>query len=238
MRIAIIGYGKMGKEIEMVAKERNHEVVLIIDNPEDWERKHPLLKTCDVAFEFSNPQSVISNIFRCFEVQIPVVVGTTGWYGEFKEVCERCRQKNAALFHASNFSIGVNIFFEINKHLARLMNSYPIYDVKIEETHHLQKVDAPSGTAIRLADDIIKKNNQKALWINAHPQNDNQLEIISKREGSVVGMHTVTWDSSIDQLTLRHEAKSRKGFAMGAVLAGEFLKGKKGIFTMNNLLNC
>jgi 4-hydroxy-tetrahydrodipicolinate reductase len=237
MKLALIGYGKMGKEVEKAALASNHFIGTIIDNEEDWHKNRDQFLKCDVAIEFSIPSMVISNLYKCFEAGIPVVTGTTGWNDRLAEVSETCSDKNGTLFYSSNFSIGVNIFFEINRRLASIMNRYGEYDIKLTETHHVQKMDAPSGTAITLANDIIAGIERKKTWTNLGAGNDSQLEILSIREGSVPGIHAIDWISDIDKISIRHEAFNRQGFARGAVMAAEFVIGKKGIFGMNDLLN-
>lgn len=235
MQIALLGYGKMGKEIEAVAKERKHEIAAIIDCEDDWMEKINILRDCDVAIDFSTPGTAVDNIMKCFNINVPIVVGTTGWYEHLESVVHDCQQQDATLFVASNFSIGVNILFDINRRLAQLMNRYSEYDTQITETHHIHKLDAPSGTAITLANDIIGNLDRKDSWkLNAN--SPNELNIIAHRIGEVPGIHQVTYDSSIDTISISHEAKSRKGFALGAVLAAEFIKDKKGYFTMQDLL--
>lgn len=236
MKIALFGYGKMGKEIEQIALQRGHEIALKVDvhNAETFLKDE--LKKCDAAIEFSTPHTAITNMNKCFDAQVPVVVGTTGWYDKAEEVKKICLEKNACLFYASNFSVGVNIFFKVNEYLARIMNSYPDYDVTVEEIHHVHKLDAPSGTAIFIASQITGNMSRKNTWVNSKPQNKYELEILSKREGEVPGTHTVKYHSSIDDIEIMHKAHNRKGFAIGAVLAAEFVKGKKGIFGMNDLV--
>ncbi len=232
----MIGYGKMGKEIASVAAGRGHEITATIDSEADWMEKIDDLRQSDVAIEFSTPDTAVDNIMKCFNIGIPVVVGTTGWYDQLDSVVHDCRQRgNAALFVASNFSIGVNILFDINRRLADLMNRYPQYDVRIDETHHVHKLDAPSGTAITLANDIINRLDRKEEWKLNGTQPD-ELCITARREGEVSGTHQVTYNSEVDTISICHAAKSRKGFAVGAVLAAEFLDGKRGYFTMNDLL--
>ncbi|MBR0073160.1 MAG: 4-hydroxy-tetrahydrodipicolinate reductase [Bacteroidales bacterium] len=236
MEIALLGYGKMGKEIAAVAEKRGHEISATIDSEADWMEKIDDLRHCDVAIDFSTPDTAVDNIMKCFNIGMPIVVGTTGWYDQLESVVHDCRQRgDAALFVASNFSLGVNILFDINRRLADIMNRYPQYDVRIGETHHIHKLDAPSGTAITLANDILDRIDRKEEWkLNAtHP---GELDITAYREGEVSGIHEVTYDSDVDTLSIRHEAKSRKGFALGAVLAAEFLDGKRGYFTMSDLL--
>lgn len=236
MRIALFGYGKMGREIEQVAIQRGHEIDLKIDihNTDTFSKDE--LKKCSVAIEFSTPHSAISNINKCFDIGIPVVVGTTGWYDKLDEVKKSCNEKNGCLFYASNFSVGVNIFFKVNEYLAKNMNNYTEYKISIEEIHHVHKLDAPSGTGISLAEGIMRNIPRKTKWINQKTDKENELEIISKREGEIPGTHIVRYYSEIDDIEIIHKAHNRKGFALGAVLAAEFIKGKKGIFGMNDLL--
>lgn len=237
MKIAIIGYGKMGKVIEQIALSRDHKIVTIIDIAQNNQARFKELKEADVAFEFTNPDSAVKNILECFKLNVPVVCGTTGWNKELKSVKSECEKLNVAFFYASNFSLGVNILFEINKRLAEIMNNFDDYDVEITETHHLQKLDSPSGTAITLANDIIDNIKRKVIWKNNAKSKRNILNIISKREEKVPGTHTIKYESGVDKLEFTHEAKSRQGFGLGAVLAGEFIQNKKGIFNMQDLLN-
>ncbi|TAL60908.1 MAG: 4-hydroxy-tetrahydrodipicolinate reductase [Bacteroidetes bacterium] len=237
MKIALFGYGKMGKEIEQIALQRRHEVVLKIDENNIHSITKDDLKKCDAAIEFSTPASAISNMTLCFRSGIPVVAGTTGWYDRLEKVKKLCEENNGCLFYASNFSIGVNVFFKINEQLARMMNAYPEYNVSMEEVHHVHKLDAPSGTAISLANQITGSFTKKRKWVNAKTEKREELEIISKRIDEVPGTHTVKYFSGIDDIEIMHKAHNRKGFAMGAVLAAEFIKGKKGIFGMNDLMS-
>jgi 4-hydroxy-tetrahydrodipicolinate reductase len=235
MNIALFGYGKMGKEIETIALKRNHEIVLIVDNTNaDLVTKNDL-KKADVAIEFSTPNAVIANIKTCINNQLPVVVGTTGWYENFEEIKKLCLKKDGSLFHASNFSVGVNLFFKVNAYLAELMNNYEDYDVSMEEIHHIHKLDKPSGTAITLANQIIEKINRKKKWSIEDKKKDT-LFIKDVREGEVPGTHIIKYHSPIDDIEIMHKAHNRKGFAMGAVLAAEFLHGKKGIYTMDDII--
>jgi len=227
----------MGKEIEQIALSRGHEIALKIDINNISSISNADLKKCDAAIEFSTPHSAISNMVKCFDAGIPVVVGTTGWYDKAGEVKNICNEKNGCLFYASNFSIGVNLFFKVNEHLARMMNNYPDYNVSMEEIHHVHKLDAPSGTAISLANQITSNLNRKNKWVNAKTNNAKELEIISKRENEVPGTHSVKYSSAIDDIEIKHTANNRKGFALGAVLAAEFVKGKKGVFGMNDLMS-
>ena len=236
MKIALIGYGKMGKEIEKIALSRGHEIylVIVINNPGDLTVEN-LLK-CDVAIEFTIPDSAVNNYFTCFEAGIPVVSGTTGWLGKKEEVYQKCVETNGTFFYGSNFSVGVNLFFELNKKLAQLMATRNEYDVEMLEVHHTQKLDAPSGTAISLAEDIIENHTQKNGWVNDKKPSENELNIKSERTGEVPGIHTIKYDSEVDFIEITHSAKSRKGFAFGAVLAAEYCLKNKGILTMKNLL--
>jgi len=236
MKIALSGYGKMGKEIEKIALERGHEIIVTFNDPSDWNEKLDELANADVAIEFSMPHSVVSNIFKCFDANVPVVVGTTGWFEQLDHVKDVCKEHNQSLLYASNFSIGVNLFFELNKTLAKLMNEHESYAVSLEETHHTAKVDSPSGTAIKLANDVIDNLERKDVWINEKSDKDYELEIESLRVENVPGTHVVKYDSEIDSIEITHTAKSRVGFAKGAVLAAEWLPTKKGVFTMSDLL--
>lgn len=237
MKIALIGYGKMGKEIEKIALDRGHEIVLKIDvtNPEDLNVEN--LKKADVAIEFTIPASAISNYKLCFEAGTPVVSGTTGWLEKIQEVHQLCKEANGTFFHTTNFSLGVNIFFAVNKKLAELMANRSEYKVEMKEIHHTQKLDAPSGTAITLAEGIIGNIPSKTSWVNHTTDAVEELGIVSEREGQVPGTHIINYDSEVDYIEITHCAKSRKGFAFGAVLAAEYSAGKKGILTMNDLLN-
>ena len=237
MRIALIGYGKMGKEIEKIALDRQHEIVLKIDitNPEDLTIRN--LQKADVAIEFTIPSSAVGNYRLCFEAGIPVVSGTTGWLNRQAEVFDSCKNMNGTFFYASNFSLGVNIFFSLNKKLAELMGNRGEYKIKMTEIHHTQKLDAPSGTAITLAEGIMENIPSKTKWTNQTTENSAELEIISERISEVPGTHIIKYDSEVDYIEITHCAKSRKGFALGAVLAAEFSHNKKGILTMNDLLN-
>jgi len=236
MKLALIGYGKMGKEIEKIALSRGHEISLIIDidNQEDLTREN--LSECDVAIEFTIPESSVENYFKCFEAGIPVVSGTTGWLSRKDEVHKKCEETNGTFFYESNFSVGVNLFFELNKKLAELMSSHPEYNPQITEVHHVQKLDAPSGTAIKLAEDMTEILPGKDKWTDKKEPEKNELPVKSKREGTVVGTHTIKYDSKVDYIEITHSAKSRQGLALGAVLAAEYCIGKKGILNMKDLL--
>lgn len=236
MNIALIGYGKMGKEIEVLALQRGHKIVLVTDHlsPELFTTEN--LKKADVAIEFTTPESAKKNITKCFEAGVPVVSGTTGWVAEIEEIRQTCSSMQGAFFYASNFSLGVNILFRLNKYLAEIMNRYEDYEVSISETHHVHKKDAPSGTAITLAIGIIENISRKNSWTGKDAQNTQEIPIQSFREGEVFGDHSITYESFADIIQLSHSAINRKGFALGAVLAAEFIAGKKGIFSMDDLL--
>lgn len=240
MKIALIGYGKMGKIIENIAIQRGHEIVLRLDvnNPDDFDR----LAEADVAIEFTRPESAFDNLKRCIVAKVPVVCGTTGWLEEYESVSKLCQKNDTAFFYASNYSVGVNIFFEINRRLASMMNNYPMYDVRMEEIHHTQKLDAPSGTAITLANGILENMERKTNWV-CHTEGTAEdlqitpkLKITAKRIDPAPGTHIVTYDSPIDTIQISHEAHSREGFATGAVLAAEWILGKKGVFSMKDML--
>lgn len=233
MNIALLGYGKMGKEIEAIALQRNHNIVLKVGSTNTITSKE--LQQADVAIEFSTPHSVVSNINKCFDAQLPVVVGTTGWYDNFKEIENNCIQKNGTLFHATNFSLGVNIFMKANAYLAELMNKYENYDVSMEEIHHIHKLDKPSGTAITLANQLIKHIERKKMW-SISESNPETLFIKDVREGEVPGTHIIKYTSSVDDIEIMHKAHNRKGFALGAVIAAEFSSTKKGMFSMEDLM--
>ncbi|MBQ2489445.1 MAG: 4-hydroxy-tetrahydrodipicolinate reductase [Bacteroidales bacterium] len=236
MKIAILGYGKMGEQVEIVALERKHKVVAYIDSEEDWKKQAEGFASADVAIDFSMPSVVMENIRRCFEAHKPVVVGTTGWYDKLPEVERQCREQGQSFFYASNFSLGVNLFFRLNRYLAKLMAPHAEYDVSMEEIHHASKKDAPSGTAIVLAEDIIAALPHKDSWINKANDNRAELSITSQRLGSQVGTHSVIYTSPMDEIRITHKSFNRKAFALGAVTAAEFLVGKTGFFTMEDLL--
>jgi 4-hydroxy-tetrahydrodipicolinate reductase len=237
MKIALIGYGKMGKEIEKIAIDRGHEVVLKIDitNPEELNITN--LRKADVAIEFTIPASATANYKLCFEAGIPVISGTTGWLAQMPEVHQQCKTLNGTFFYTSNFSLGVNIFFALNKRLAELMGNHSEYKVEMKEIHHTQKLDSPSGTAITLAEGIMENIPEKKSWVNHTTLLSDEIGIISEREGQVPGTHIINYDSEVDYIEITHCAKNRKGLAFGAVLAAEFSFGKKGILSMNDLLN-
>jgi 4-hydroxy-tetrahydrodipicolinate reductase len=236
MKIALLGYGKMGKEIEKTALERNHAITLIIDVDNQHEFTLENLKRADVAIDFSTPGTAYNNILKCFDAGIPVVCGTTGWLDKFKNIKELCEQKQHTFFYASNYSLGANIFFALNKYLARIMDNMPAYDVEMKEIHHIHKVDAPSGTAISLANDIISIVRRKQKWELDKATDETVINIKAVRQGEVPGTHIITWGSQVDRIEILHEAKSRKGLALGAVLAAEFIKNKKGLFSMEDLI--
>ncbi|HEY3369714.1 MAG TPA: 4-hydroxy-tetrahydrodipicolinate reductase [Prolixibacteraceae bacterium] len=237
MRIALIGYGKMGKEIERIALDRGHEIVLKIDitNPDDLTIGN--LQKADVAVEFTIPSSAVNNYQLCFQAGVPVVSGTTGWLERKAEVFENCKALNGTFFYSSNFSLGMNIFFQLNKKLAALMANRDEYKIGMTEIHHIHKLDAPSGTAITLAEGIMENIPSKTKWINQKTDDKAELEIISERIGEVPGTHIIKYDSEVDFIEITHCVKDRKGLAFGAVLAAEFSFSKKGILTMNDLLN-
>ena len=231
MKIALVGYGKMGKIIHSIAIERGHEICHKINsfNPtESWEN-------ADVAIEFSKPESVLENIRRSIEYKVPMVVGTTGWNEQLENISKEISDKEAALFHASNFSLGVNIFYDINQRLARIMNDHPSYKIEMEEIHHTGKLDTPSGTAISIAEQIITEHDAYTTWTNKVHEKD-AIPIHSLRERDVKGTHSVVYENDVDSIEVIHKAKNRKGFGLGAVLAAEFLIGKQGVFTMQDLL--
>lgn len=236
MKIALIGYGRMGKEIEQIALERGHEIALKIDIDNQDQLTTKNLKKCDLAIEFTIPSSAINNYNLCFEANVPVVSGTTGWLDKKEEVYAKCKASNGTFFYGSNFSVGVNLFFELNKRLAELMATRNEYNVEMTEVHHTKKLDAPSGTAISLADDILEILPSKNRWVNDQVLNENELNIKSERKGQVPGIHTVKYESEVDFLEITHNAKSRKGFALGAVLAAEYCLNHEGILTMKDLL--
>lgn len=236
MNIALLGYGKMGRAIEEIALQNGHEIVLkiSIENTEDLTVAN--LQKADVAIEFTGPESAADNLKACFDAGVPVVCGSTGWLDKWDEIKNFCLANKGALVYASNFSIGVNLFFELNTYLARLMKEYESYDVKMEEIHHTQKKDFPSGTAITLAGQILENIERKKLWVNHPAVKEEELEIISKRIDPAPGTHQIKYTSIIDDIEIIHTAHNRMGFAGGAVKAAEFIIGKKGIFTMKDVL--
>jgi len=231
MKIALLGYGKMGKEIENHAKKRNHEISFILDKKfEDGK-----INNSDVAINFSIPEAAVSNIKLALERNIPVVSGTTGWLNDYDSIISFCQKKKGAFLYAPNFSIGVNLFFKINQYLASLMNKYDSpFNISIEETHHKEKVDSPSGTAISLANDIIEKNNSFISW--GKNKNSKSISMISKRQNKKIGVHKVSFESKLDKLQIQHEAFSRDSFAKGSIIAAKWIQNKKGIFNMDDIL--
>lgn len=236
MKVALIGYGKMGHEIERVLEARGHEVVLIIDKDNAHHLNAAYLGEADVAIEFSTPDAAFDNIMKCIEAGTPVVCGTTAWLDKYDEVTAYCKAQSGAFFYASNYSIGVNLFFKINRELAALMDRFNEYDVTLNEIHHTQKKDAPSGTAITLAEGILNGCTRKEQWHLGTTTEPNLLEVTSQRRSVVPGTHTIVWESAADTITIDHTAKNRSGFAIGAVTAAEYLVGKKGVYTMSDLL--
>ncbi len=243
MNIALLGYGKMGRIIEQIAVDRGHKIVLKIDadNLEDLNSHN--LKKADVAIDFSAPDSALTNINACFEAGTPVIVGTTGWYGSLQSVKDKCESSNNSLLYASNFSVGVNVLFFVNTVLAKIMNRYPQYEVQVEEIHHTQKLDAPSGTAMTIAEGIIDGLDRKTEWVNELSGQEeqitkpDQLLIESYRIESVPGTHTIIYSSEVDDIELKHTAHSRAGFALGAVLAAEWLNGKTGFYSVQDMFD-
>ena len=236
MKAAIIGYGKMGREIEKILLERGHSVALVIDTDNASDLNAANLAQADVALEFTMPTTAYGNIRTCIENATPVVSGTTGWTDRLDELKTRCKERGGAFFYASNYSLGVNLLFRLNRQLAEMVGRVGGYDVRIEEVHHTQKKDAPSGTAITLAEEIIDRIGTKERWVNRPAADPSELAIASIREGTVPGIHTVTYTSADDVLTLRHEILNRRTLALGAVIAAEFLNGKRGVYTMDDLL--
>lgn len=236
MRIALIGYGKMGKAIEEIALQRGHEIVLKINDENLQDFNEANLKKAEVAIEFTGPHSAFENVKQALKWGIPLVCGSTGWLDRWKEIEALRTETQGSFIYASNFSVGVNIFFELNKRLAELMAPHDDYDVQLEEIHHTQKKDAPSGTAITLAEQVLEKIKRKKAWVNQNSDNPKDLEIVSSRIDPAPGTHKVRYSSAIDDIEIIHTAHNRTGFALGAVLAAEFLPGKKGLFTMKDVL--
>lgn len=239
MKIALLGYGRMGKIIERMALERGHRIVLKVDESNRQDCTDDQLKQADVAIEFSAPAIAVSNYKWCFDNQVPVISGTTGWLEKWDEVVEYCDAKQGGFFYASNFSVGVNIFFHLNRYLAKVMSAFGDYKIFLEETHHIHKLDAPSGTAITIAEGIVDNHSAYRSWQLAHEgelAGADVLPVTAKRIGEVPGIHTVLYKSEEDEIKIHHSAFSRDGFARGAVLAGEFMAGKKGIYGMDDLL--
>lgn len=233
MKIALLGYGKMGQTIEKIAIERGHQIVAKINSRDTF-----TLENADIAIDFSVPNSAVSHLTKCFEAGTPVVCGTTGWLDSYNDIVNLCTKKNGGFIYASNFSVGVNLFFEFNKKLAQIMAPHDSYKAEMTEIHHTQKLDAPSGTAITLAEGIIEQTDYKNWTLNEGQDiAKKQLPITSEREGTVPGTHIINYKSEIDTITLSHEAHSRQGFALGAVVAAEWLLGKHGVFTMRDVLS-
>ena len=238
MKIALVGYGKMGRTIEKIALERGHTIASIIDIDNQDDFQSDAFKNADVAIEFSAPTAAYDNYMKCFAANVPVVAGTTGWISRMNEIKMICQKEGKTFFYASNYSIGVNVFFALNKYLAKIMNQFPAYDVRMSETHHIHKLDAPSGTAITLAEDIVKEVDRKKQWaLQQNAQQPTDLVIEDLREGEVPGIHEVFYESDVDYIHIKHSAKSRAGFALGAVVAAEFTAGKTGFLSMNDLLD-
>ena len=231
MKIALLGYGRMGKEIEKIALERNHQIVIKTNGDKEID-----ITKADIAIDFSTPQVAYDNISNCIKNNIPVISGTTGWLEKYNEIVEYCHQQKGSFLYASNFSVGVNIFFELNKKLAKMMESIKDYTISIEEIHHTKKIDAPSGTAITLAEGIIESSNKKS-WELAEKTSEEKIPITAKRIPDIPGTHTVSYDSIVDSIEIKHTAHNRKGFALGAVIAAEWLADKKGVFSMKDVLN-
>ncbi len=236
MKIALIGYGKMGRAIEEIAVKRGHEIVLKIDADNATDLNAENISKADVSIEFTGPGSAFDNVMKCLQFKIPVVCGSTGWLAKWPEVAAYCTQQQGAVVYASNFSVGVNIFFEINKRLAELMAPHDDYEIRLTEIHHTQKKDAPSGTAVSLAEQVINNVPRKTSWVNHHSDSPQELEIVSERIDPAAGTHQVTYSSSIDDIEIIHTAHNRTGFATGAVLAAEFIIGRKGIYGMKEVL--
>lgn len=230
MKIALLGYGKMGKTIEQIALERGHTIVIKADIGSQYD-----ITEADVAIDFSVPEAALGNISKCIENGVPVISGTTGWLKDYDKAVTLCKVNNGTFIYASNFSLGVNIFFEINRNLAKMMGTLDQYKVSIEETHHTQKLDAPSGTAITLANGIIEETNYKKWTLDA-PKSD-EIGIVAKRIENEPGIHEIIYQSKVDTIQIKHSAHSREGFALGAVIAAEWIIGKKGVFTMKDVLN-
>jgi 4-hydroxy-tetrahydrodipicolinate reductase len=237
MKIALIGYGKMGKAIEEIALQNDHEIILKINRGNLTDFTPENISKADVCIEFSNPEAAFQNISKCLEAGVPTISGSTGWLQKLHDAKSLCQQRNTAFLYASNFSIGVNLFFQINEVVAQIFSSHPEYQVRMEETHHTAKKDAPSGTAVTLAEGILKHYPSKLKWINEATTNDTELGIISKRIDPAPGTHRIFYDSEIDSIEIMHTAHNRKGFASGALLAATFIQDKKGIFEMKDVLH-
>lgn len=241
MKISLLGYGRMGKEVEQVALERGHEIIYRIDNPESRAQLAHEISEGNAAIDFSIPEAAVPNIHTAFDAGVPIIVGTTGWYNELENVKKLCKEKIGSLLYAPNFSLGVNIFFAVNRFMARIMNNYSEYNVRVEEAHHLNKLDAPSGTAIKMANDLVAQLGGKNKWRDVMAGSDekgaeDEIIVFSERIGDVRGLHKSIFTSEVDEVTLTHEAFSRKGFALGAVIAAEWLQQKKGVYTMEDVI--
>lgn len=236
MKIAIIGYGKMGKTIERLATAEGHEIVLKITSKNTADFTSETIKNADVAIEFSRPESAFENITKCLKAGVPIVSGTTGWLDKLAEAEVICKANNTAFLYASNFSIGVNIFFEVNRFLAKMMEAQPQYEPTLNEVHHTQKLDAPSGTGITLAEGILSEISRKTNWVNRKAETETELALTSERIDPAPGTHAITYTSEIDTIEIKHTAHSREGFAKGSILAANWLIGKKGVFTMQEML--
>ena len=236
MKIALFGYGKMGQAIENEALKKGYEISLIINSQNAHMKTVEALKDVDVIIEFSRPESAVSNIMMAIEAGTPIISGTTGWLDQMDTVRQACQNKKGAFLYASNFSIGVNLFFQLNKMLAKTMNAYPQYQPSLEEIHHTQKLDAPSGTAITLANDLLDKVDRKDAWVKGAASSATDLAVMSKRIDQVPGTHSIEWTSAIDTIEIKHTAHSRKGFVLGALLAAEWIVGKEGFFGKEDVL--
>lgn len=236
MNIALIGYGRMGHEIEEAALKRNHVIKLVVDanNIDDLNSQN--LKGIDVAIEFTFPDAALGNIIRCLENKVSVVSGTTGWLADYGKAVETCNRNKTSFIHSTNFSIGVNLLFRLNAELTKYIGKYRDYSVSIEEIHHTRKLDAPSGTAITLAEGIVGNHPEYEGWSFSDEITEKKIPVTSVREGDVPGTHIITWDSAIDSISLRHDARNRKGLALGAVLAAEYIREREGVFTMNDVI--
>ena len=249
MNIIISGYGRMGRHVEKIALQRGHAIAATIDNADDFKRHQARIAAADVAIDFSMPDAVADNILRFFEANIPVVVGTTGWYERFEEIENQCIDKKQSLLYGTNMSLGVNLFFELNRMVAKVMRPYPDYRPNVEETHHIHKKDAPSGTAITLANDILQQYDDLSGWAltssdemsgdtsgDTSGKMSGKLPVTAFREGEIVGTHEIKYRSPVDEIVIRHAAFSREGFALGAVCAAEWLPGHCGVFTMKDVI--
>ncbi len=237
MNIALIGYGRMGQAIEALATKRGHLISLRIDKDSPHKITDISPDNTDVIIEFTNPEVAFANLSQAVKTAVPCISGTTGWLDQYDDLCSEVAAAKAGFLYASNFSIGVNLFFALNQHLAKLMAAQPDYTVSMEEIHHVHKLDAPSGTAITLAEQIIDRQEAKTKWVNDRIEDSDSVGIVSKREGEVPGTHSIRYESDIDQITITHEAFSRQGFALGAVMAAEWMQGKAGVFSMSDVLS-